>query len=167
MKKLILITIASFFILSCNNDTKDLLKKSEFHLGVIEGNDSKSTIVNSFNDAYLANDMSGQNYFFSENATGRVNGQKMSPSQMIEAFMSGREFYTDIKNKNRATGTFILDNGQVFTNTWFEWEGTSKSTGVKVSNPVHASFKWEGDKVVEVTYVFDSAEYVANMGQEN
>lgn len=38
---------------------------------------------------------------------------------------------------------------------------------VKVANPVHASFKWQGDKVIEVSYVFDSAEYVANMGPVN
>ncbi len=167
MKKLILIITASFLMVSCKNDTKDLLKKSEFHVGIIEANDSKSEIMNSFNDAYLANDMSGQNYFFAENAVARINGQTTTPAEMIESFMAGREFYSDIKNNNRATGTFILDEGQVFTNTWFQWEGTSKSTGVKVSNPVHASFRWEGDKVVEVTYVFDSAEYIANMGQED
>ena len=38
------------------------------------------------------------------------------------------------------------------------------TTGVVVSNPVHAYFRWEGDKVSLVSYIFDSANYVANMG---
>ena len=42
-------------------------------------------------------------------------------------------------------------------------KGISKSTGVTVNNPVHAYFRWEGDKVSRVAYIFDSAEYVANM----
>ena len=158
MKKLILMSILGFFILSCDNN------KSENHIGIIEGNDSKSLMMNSFNDAYLANDMVGQEEIFADNAIARVNGQEMSPAEMIEAFLGGKEFYDEVKNTDRATGTFILDEGEVYTNTWFGWEGVSKSTGVKVANPVHASFKWEGDKVVEVSYVFDSAKYVANMG---
>jgi|TARA_B100000768_G_scaffold153797_1_gene150170 hypothetical protein len=158
MKKLILMSILGFFILSCENN------KSENHIGIIEGNDSKSLTMNSFNDAYLANDMVGQEEIFADNAIAKVNGQEMSPAEMIEAFLEGKEFYDEVKNTDRATGTFILDEGEVYTNTWFGWEGVSKSTGIKVANPVHASFKWEGDKVVEVSYVFDSAKYVANMG---
>ena len=158
MKKLILMSILGFFILSCENN------KSENHIGIIEGNDSKSLTMNSFNDAYLANDMVGQEEIFADNAIAKVNGQEMSPAEMIEAFLEGKEFYDEVKNTDRATGTFILDEGEVYTNTWFGWEGVSKSTGIKVANPVHASFKWEGDKVVEVSYFFDSAKYVANMG---
>lgn len=163
MKNIFYTLLMSSLLLSCSTTEK----KSENHIGVIEGNDSKSLIMNSFNDAYLANDMTGQDEIFSENAISKVNSQEMSPSEMMEAFMSGREFYNEIKNTERATGTFILDDGQIYTNTWFGWEGISKSTGVKVANPVHASFKWQGDKVIEVSYIFDSAEYVSNMGPAN
>ena len=89
----------------------------------------------------------------------------MTPSEMIEAFMGGREYYNDIKNLDRATATFNFDEGAIYTCAWFDWEGTSKSTGVVVGNPVHAWFKWDGDKVSEVTYIFDSAQYVENMSQ--
>ena len=122
--------------------------------------------IDSFNDAYLANDMTGQLELFTEDAVATVNSQEMSPSEMITAFMGGREFYNDIKNSDRATGTFNFESGDVYTCTWFDWEGTSKSSGVVVGNPVHAWFKWEGDKVTEVTYIFDSAQYVANMGSD-
>ena len=145
---------------SCDTEVK-----SEKQTGTIEGEDTKSLTINAFNDAYLANDMTGQDALFTEDAVAQVNSQEMSPSEMIEAFMGGREFYNDIKNSDRATATFIFNDGDTYTSTWFDWEGTSKSSEVVVGNPVHAWFKWDGDKVSEVAYIFDSAEYVANMGQ--
>ena len=107
--------------------------------------------------------MTGQDALFTEDAVAQVNSEEMSTSEMIEAFMGGREFYNDIKNINPSTSTFIYDDGAIYTSTWFTWEGISKSTGVTVNNPVHAYFRWEGDKVSRVAYIFDSAEYVANM----
>lgn len=137
--------------------------KPENQTGYIQGDDSKSLRIDAFNDAYLANDMTGQDILFTDDAVAKVNSKEMAPSEMIEAFMGGREFYNDIKNLDRSTGTFSFDEGSIYTCTWFDWEGISKSTGVVVGNPVHAWFKWDGDKVSEVTYIFDSAEYVANM----
>ena len=146
--------------LSCDTEVKN-----ESQTGIIEGGDAKSLVMDAFNDAYLANDMTGQEAIFTEDAVANVNGQEMSPAEMMAAFMGGREFYNDIKNSDRATATFIFDDGDTYTSTWFDWEGTSKSSEVVVGNPVHAWFKWDGDKVSEVTYIFDSAEYVANMGE--
>ena len=139
--------------------------KPENRTGYIQGDDTKSSIIDAFNDAYLANDMTGQDALFTDGAVAKVNSQEMTPSEMIEAFMGGREYYDDIKNLDRATATFNFDEGSIYTCTWFDWQGTSKSTGAVVGNPVHAWFKWDGDKVSEVTYIFDSAEYVANMSQ--
>tara|TARA_B100000929_G_scaffold254550_1_gene215878 strand:+ start:65 stop:556 length:492 start_codon:yes stop_codon:yes gene_type:complete len=163
MKNIFYTLFLSLLMFSCSTTEK----KSENQQGVIEKNDAKSLVMDAFNKAYLDNDMTGQDGIFTENAAAKVNGQEMSPAEMIEAFMGGREFYSDIKNINPSTSTFIYDDGPIYTNTWFIWEGTSKSTGVTVTNPVHAYFKWEGDKVSSVGYIFDSAEYVANMSNEN
>ena len=76
--------------------------------------------------------------------------------------------YTNVKFKNQVwlpgidTLTMKPDGS---VRAYGTWTGTSKSTGAVVGNPVHAWFKWDGDKVSEVTYIFDSAEYVANMSQ--
>ena len=157
MKKIYIITLMLIFV-SCETTVKP-----ENQTGYIQGDDSKSLRIDAFNDAYLANDMTGQDILFTDDAVAKVNSKEMAPSEMIEAFMGGREFYNDIKNLDRSTGTFSFDEGSIYTCTWFDWEGISKSTGVVVGNPVHAWFKWDGDKVSEVTYIFDSAEYVANM----
>jgi|TARA_B100001063_G_scaffold245866_1_gene282880 hypothetical protein len=160
MKNIILTITLLLTFLSCDKEVK-----SESQTGIIEAGDAKSLAVDAFNDAYLANDMTGQEALFTDDAIANVNSQKMTPSEMMDAFMGGREFYNDIKNNDRATSTFTFEGGAVYTSTWFDWEGTSKSTDVVVGNPVHAWFKWDGDKVSEVAYIFDSAEYVANMGQ--
>jgi hypothetical protein len=159
MKNIFYTLLLSLFIISCSSNDN----KSENQMGIIEKNDTRSLAMEAFNKAYLANDMTGQDSIFIEDAKARVNGEEMTPSEMIEAFMGGREFYNEIKNINVSTSTFTYDDGAIYTSTWFTWEGTSKVTGTKVTNPVHAYFRWEGDKVSNVAYIFDSAEYVSNM----
>ena len=96
MKNIFYTLFVSLFILSCTT----IEKKSENQQGLIEKNDEKSMVMDAFNKAYLDNDMTGQDAIFAENAVAIVNGQEMSPAEMIEAFMGGREFYNDIKNIN-------------------------------------------------------------------
>ena len=110
--------------------------------------------------------MTGQEELFAENAVANVNGVETTPAAMMEGFLQGRNFYSDITNSDRATGTFILDNGEVYTNTWFTWTGMSNATDVTINSPVQASFKWENDKVVEVNFLYDSHDYIVNMGVE-
>ena len=166
MKYLLLIPSISLLILSCSQVPENQLVKSEHHFGTIEVEDAKSVAMDAFNDAYLANDMTGQEELFAENAVANVNGVETTPAAMMEGFLQGRNFYSDITNSDRATGTFILDSGEVYTNTWFTWTGTSNATGVTVDSPVQASFKWENDKVVEVNFLYDSHDYIVNMGAE-
>ena len=166
MKHLLLIPTILLLILSCSQVSENYHEKSEHHFGTIEVGDVKSTAMDAVNDAYLANDMTGQEELFAENAVANVNGVETTPTAMMEGFLQGRNFYSDITNSDRATGTFVLDSGEIYTNTWFTWTGTSNATGVTVDSPVQASFKWENDKVVEVNYLYDSHDYILNMGSE-
>lgn len=166
MKHLLLIPTISLLILSCSQVSENYHEKTEHHFGTIEVGDVKSTAMDAFNDAYLENDMTGQEELFAENAVANVNGVETTPTAMMEGFLQGRNFYSDITNSDRATGTFVLDSGEIYTNTWFTWTGTSNATGVTVDSPVQASFKWENDKVVEVNYLYDSHDYILNMGSE-
>jgi hypothetical protein len=93
MKKYILILIISFFAISCQNNDPSFIKKTEAQVGIIEGNDAKSQIMNAFNDAYLSNDMTGQSAIFTEDAIANVNSQEMAINDMIAAFMGGRKSY--------------------------------------------------------------------------
>ena len=108
MKNIYIVLTLILAFVSC-----DTAVKSEKQTGTIEGEDAKSLTIDAFNDAYLANDMTGQDALFTEDAVAQVNSEEMSPSEMIEAFMGGREFYDDIKNLDRATATFNFDTGDI------------------------------------------------------
>jgi hypothetical protein len=40
------------------------------------------------------------------------------------------------------------NNGEVYTNHWSDWSGTSKITGEVQKNTFHCWWQWEGDKIV-------------------
>ena len=86
MKNIILTITLLLTFLSCDKEVK-----SESQTGIIEAGDAKSLAVDAFNDAYLANDMTGQEALFTDDAIANVNSQKMTPSEMMDAFMSGRD----------------------------------------------------------------------------
>ena len=106
MKNIFIILTILLTFVSC-----DTAVKSELQTGIIEGEDAKSLAVDGFNDAYLANDMTGQDALFTQDAVASVNGQEMSPSEMMEAFMGGREFYDNIENTDRAIEEASLQTG--------------------------------------------------------
>lgn len=163
MRKIAFLTLLTFTLFSC----EQAAEQSEFQVGMVEMNDAKSNAMIAFNDAYLAGDFTGQLDIFSDTAKAYINGQLTTPDAMMEAFLEGRTHYTDIKNLNRATTTTTYDNGRVFSNYWFVWEGVSKSTGKTVTTPAHGYFTWQGDQVVQVGYIFDSVDYVGNMGNSD
>ena len=160
MKKIFFLLALAFSILSCDQ----AVEKSENQVGHVEMNDSKSAAMDAFNDAYLANDYTGQNEIFADSAIAYANGVQVSPAEMMQSFLDGRTFYNDVKNLDRGTVTMHYDDGRIYTNTWFRWEGVSKSTGKLVDSPVHGYFLWKDDKVAEVGFIFDSYDYVINMG---
>ena len=161
MKNFLLI-ILSITIFSCADNTS---KKSEFQVGIVEMNDSKSQAMDNFTKAYLENNLETQIDLFTEDAIIHINSNDVTPAQMIEVFSSEKEFYENVENIERATATMTFEDGNVYSNYWFTWKATSKSTGVTISNPVHSWFKWDGDKVSEGAFIFDPTEYVANMPQ--
>ena len=161
MKNFLLI-ILSITIFSCADNTS---KQSEFQEGIVEMNDSKSQAMDNFTKAYLENNLETQIDLFTEDAVIHINSNDVSPAQMIEEFSRDKEFYENVENIERATATMTFEDGDVYSNYWFTWKATSKSTGVTITNPVHSWFKWDGDKVSEGSFIFDPTEYVANMPQ--
>ena len=82
MKQLITLLLMSMTFVGCNQANENALIKSEFHSGTVETQDPKSMAMNAFNDAYLANDMTGQEVIFTADALALVNGVEMTPAQV-------------------------------------------------------------------------------------
>ena len=156
MKKLIFLFTISIFI-ACDDsvviDTADMS-------GTISASDKRNAIANSFADAYEKKDKKTALSIFAEDAVFYVNDTKLTPSEVVDGFMTGHEYYKEIKNINRTTTTMFYNNGDVYTNYWYTWNGTNKSTGELLSLRGYAYFKWDGLKVIEAYNAFDPTEYL-------
>jgi len=55
--------------------------------------------------------------------------------------------------------TNYFADGEIWTNAWFTWTGTGKTTGTDYSNRGHFDYKWEDGKIVELlAYYSETAE---------
>jgi len=161
MKKITLIFI-SMLVFSCTPKAE----KTPYQTGIIEMEDTKSKRIIEFHQAYINNNFDSQMDLFSEDAVIHINADDVSAKDMISGFAEGSQFYNNIQYKEWNTGTFILDDGSIYTNMWFTWSATSKATGVTLNNPVHNWMRWEGDKIVEGAFIFNPTDYIANMSSE-
>ena len=51
--------------------------------------------------------------------------------------------------------TNSVNKGDIWTNHWFIWSGTGKTSGLRYSARVHVDTKWENDKVAEQLFYAD------------
>ena len=116
-------------------------------------------MVNSFVDAYENQDKEKALSIFDDNAEFYVNDAKLTPVQVLDAFMTGHEYFDDIKNIDRNTTTMFYNSGDIYTNYWYTWNGTNKKTGETLVLRGYAWFKWDGLKVIEAYNAFDPTAY--------
>ena len=155
MKKLIfLFTTLIFF--AC--DDQVVIDKADMS-GTISASDQRNVMLNSFVDAYENQDKEKALSIFDENAEFYVNDAKLTPEQVVDAFMTGHEYFDDIKNVDRNTTTMFYNSGDIYTNYWYTWNGTNKKTGETLVLRGYAWFKWDGLKVIEAYNAFDPTAY--------
>ena len=145
-------------IFSCQTPNVVQIDDSEWS-GTISASDERNAIMNSFADAYENKDAEGMLSIFTEDAIFHVNDAQLSASDVAEAFLQGHEYFDDIKNVDRNTTTMFYNNGSIYTNYWYTWNGTNKKTGELLVLRGYAWFKWDGLKVVESYNAFDPTEY--------
>ena len=158
MKNLILTLTIIPFLFSCENQSGSKIDDSPLS-GTISEIDERNNLVNKFVDAYENADPSVALSLYDENAIVHVNDSELNPVEMINAFMDGHVYYDGIKNIDRNTTTMFYNNGEVYTNYWYTWNGTNRQTGELLVVRGYAWFKWEGMKVVESYNAFDPTEY--------
>ena len=155
MKKLIfLFTTLIFF--ACDDSV--VIDKADMS-GTISASDQRNVMLNSFVDAYENQDKEKALSIFDENAEFYVNDAKLTPEQVVDAFMTGHEYFDDIKNIDRNTTTMFYNSGDIYTNYWYTWNGTNKKTGETLVLRGYAWFKWDGLKVIEAYNAFDPTAY--------
>ncbi|MBL6611661.1 MAG: nuclear transport factor 2 family protein [Flavobacteriaceae bacterium] len=156
MKKLIILLTIPFFF-ACDDSV--VIDEADMS-GTISATDKRNEIANTFADAYEKKDKKSALSIFAEDAVFYVNDSKLNPSEVVDGFMTGHEYYNDIKNTDRTITTMFYNNGDVYTNYWYTWNGINKSTGELLSVRGYAYFKWDGLKVIEAYNAFDPTEYL-------
>jgi hypothetical protein len=86
----------------------------------------------------------------------------MTYDEMVVAFASGHKNFDNILHSNVIATTMFYNNGRVYTNSWYDWSGTSKKTGNEVKLRGYCSWGWEGDKIISVYNAFDPTQYNQN-----
>ena len=158
MKNYILLTICIIFLNSCENSSSVKIDNAEWS-GTISASDERNTIMNSFADAYANQDNEKALSIFADDAVFHVNDTELTPEDVVNAFATGHEYFDDIKHVESNTTTMFYNNGEIYTNYWYTWNGTNKKTGELLELRGYAWFKWDGLKVVEAYNAFDPTEY--------
>ena len=127
--------------------------------GKIVQNDEKSKTVTRFMKAYIDNNLSSVKNIFSESAIIQINDVDVSFDELNTGFSNGHNYFNDIAHSNVTVTTMYYDNGEVFTNSWYDWSGISKATNDTLNIRGYAYYKWEGDKIVKMHNAFDPTLY--------
>ena len=127
--------------------------------GKIVQNDEKSKTVTRFMKAYIDNNLSSVKNIFSESAIIQINDVDVSFDELNTGFSNGHNYFNDIAHSNVTVTTMYYNNGEVFTNSWYDWSGISKATNDTLNIRGYAYYKWEGDKIVKMHNAFDPTLY--------
>ena len=84
----------------------------------------------------------------------------------MAAFGEGHTYYDDIAHNNVYTATMYYNDGNIYTNVWYNWSGVLKSNGEALSLKGYAWFKWKDGKAVEAYNAFDPTAYNAAIAIE-
>ena len=164
---LFIATIVSILFLACNSQQNSTPQKAENQIGIIKGNDFRSSAMITFMDAYVNNNLSSVADLFAPDAKIMINDADLTFSQMAEGFSAGHQYFENIRHENRDAFTMHYEDGKpagnIFTHCWYTWKATSKKTGEELSIRGYAWMKWKDDKVETVYNAFDPTTYNASM----
>ena len=156
MKK-ILILITTILFVGCSQQSKNI-DDSDLS-GTISENNEKTRIIRNVMKSYVDNNMADMKSFFHENVEISVNDNKLTFDEMVSGFAEGHNKFDNITHSNVNATTMFYNNGKVFTNTWYDWSGSSKKTGDLVELRGYCAWEWKDDKIISVYNAFDPTEY--------
>ena len=94
---LFIATIISILFLACNSQQNITPQKAENQIGIIKGNDFRSSAMITFMDAYVNNNLSSVADLFTPDAKIMINDADLTFSQMAEGFSAGHQYFENIQ----------------------------------------------------------------------
>jgi len=128
---------------------------SQKSAGLMSQEDDLSKLIGKMHDAYQSGNLQVWDEIISADAVIYLNNIKMDYKTMKTAFQSHQTIFSDIKIEDRYQHTNYFKEGEIWTNSWFTWEGTGNKTGLRYANTTHLDWKWESGKVVKMQFYFD------------
>ncbi len=135
-----------------------LLGCNETNQSVIKTDDELSSNIKLLFEKYENNDFEVSQYYI-DDVISRFNNTEITGFENLTAGFKAHHdmLYKDIELKNVYVHTNYFASGEIWSNAWFTWTGTGKTTGKEYSNRAHFDYKWENGKIVVVQGYFDEA----------
>ena len=157
MKKIMLIILASFMFVACEQPTNE-------NAGVIQRTDDLSAKVLDLAKEYQNNSYELSRELYSDTVQTRFNSTTIDGlSDLIDGWKQQHVVFSDIKMTNPYVHTNYFSNGGIWSNFWFTWSATSNATGNQLEIRAHFDYKWEDGKIVISQGFFADEEFNKEM----
>mgnify|MGYP001258322376 FL=1 len=157
MKKIMLIILASFMFVACEQPTSE-------SAGVIQRTDDLSAKVLDLAKEYQNNSYELSRELYSDTVQTRFNSTTIDGlSDLIDGWKQQHVVFSDIKMSNPYVHTNYFSNGGIWSNFWFTWSATSNATGNQLEIRAHFDYKWEDGKIVISQGFFADEEFNKEM----
>ena len=151
-----------------------LLGCADNNQSVIKTDDELSSNIKYLMEKYEKNEFDVSE-LYADDMVSRINNMELQGyDNLMPGFKAHHDFlYENIKINDLYVHTNYFADGEIWSNAWFTWTGTGKTTGEEYSNRGHFDYRWEDGKIVELlAYYSESAEnneiaaYTASLEQE-
>ena len=151
-----------------------LLGCAENNQSVIKTDDELSSNIKYLMEKYEKNEFDVSE-LYADDMVSRINNIELQGyDNLMPGFKAHHDIlYENIKINDLYVHTNYFADGEIWSNAWFTWTGTGKTTGEEYSNRGHFDYRWEDGKIVELlAYYSESAEnneiaaYTASLAEE-
>ena len=155
MRYLVVLCIAALMITACQQG------ESRYSTTGAEIDQVKDLIAN-----YEAGDWEAWMQHYADTAKVYHNStEASSPTDVKDELAESVQATSSYKfqDKDRYYERVIDDRGETWVNFWATWEGTLEANDQKLIIPVHATYQFNGDKIVEEHAFYNMAEFAMAM----
>lgn len=129
----------------------------------VSASDWRTEAVEQIHAHYVAGEIDAMTPHFAEDCRREWGDPTVSVDRdtWLEGLRTHHAVFEDITLDELYTMTGQYPDGNLWTSSWFEWNGVHRKTGEKASFLCHAIHRWGGDKIVEEKIYFDGGRFAA------
>ena len=146
-----------FLVFSC-------AQTNEENAGTIKRTDDLSVKVMDLAKEYQQNSYELTRQVYSDTVQVSFNSVSSDGlANLIAGWEQQHEVFSDISMTDEYVHTNYFSDGNVWSNYWFTWSGTSKVSGNELKIRAHFDYKWDEGKIVVAQVFFAEEEFNKEM----